>query len=977
MKKILLNSAKNNTNVNVESGEYVSLSTKQRSIPLEKAEATINHYELYLKERNECKKYKMYFTIHPYMTNVLPNVFTEVVYNEGSIMSDIITPEGTLYSGHNSLFEKNIHNKKTKDALFNYDVFIEESNDKAIDRRYQMIRDTEYSHPQLGCLTYHCGLDIFNNHYLRSDGFFRIRKANNDGNRDVFNTIEDFLIYSDGNIAKHVRETPGETTIEVSNNENGIIKQIIDWVNSILEDDTVTETEERETHLFSHENILPVYDAFMNGVKEDNGWIGFYNKSYLPEINFSTNVTVNKCLNDKEACAFVDLYPDRTLFSFLPKINNEFGSREEYNWGWCLTYPYDSTTKDENGNSFDFFNEQGLKLIWGTTSSLYHKVNNEFNNVLYDEEYNNVIREGKSVYFRTKCKHNLNPNDIIRFKNDEYDFSLRVMNIGNEQRKYEKYYFSVSYDDLSDEFGEKKIRLVMDDEKPNEFVDVFYIQVPKNLYVTKIVNGMPCKYYIRKFKKLGNFHSTMNRMAFSNTIFNDRVSQILYDDDINVSDLKDNLGREVSEIFLTFVKNNKGWEKYYLSGVTSPVSVEYSHCFGRVTSGFNFECEEDEITVIRPTNNITSDEYFQKHNVRSLYNLENFEGINLTEFCNVMGINFTPPNCIENNIKIDDSVFYGDFVEFSPLTVTEVVIEDVFHRFNTAQRETNLKNEYFKFDKFKYDEIEFDDFDFNISANEDGKMPSAVDKDGIPYFSVKINHDGFRKNLMAMENISEENKNIVRDNIFPEGYFYKPHYKIKLKEYSNIISNDFDILLVKGSQIDVKQDNQFKRFSFPVDSNYGFLEGDKIVLYYSSGVKKEYFVYPSFEKNRIAFYDYEKTLVEITNGLEKIFYKNRNIPTYAYYTGDGSGKYIWRELIKDTELTQDSDIYDRMYANGSVYINTNINFYLRRQDPYGIYGLRYTTSESEDAANFIINGIEVDKGDVDYKTEENYSVCEI
>jgi hypothetical protein len=66
-----------------------------------------------------------------------------------------------------------------------------------------------------------------------------------------------------------------------------------------------------------------------------------------------------------------------------------------------------------------------------------------------------------------------------------------------------------------------------------------------------------------------------------------------------------------------------------------------------------------------------------------------------------------------------------------------------------------------------------------------------------------------------------------------------------------------------------------------------------------------------------------------------------------------------------------------MYANGSVYINTNINFYLRRQDPYGIYGLRYTTSESEDAANFIINGIEVDKGDVDYKSEENYSVCEI
>ena len=93
--------------------------------------------------------------------------------------------------------------------------------------------------------------------------------------------------------------------------------------------------------------------------------------------------------------------------------------------------------------------------------------------------------------------------------------------------------------------------------------------------------------------------------------------------------------------------------------------------------------------------------------------------------------------------------------------------------------------------------------------------------------------------------------------------------------------------------------------------------------------------------------------------------------------GDGSGKYIWREIVKDTELTQDSDIYDRMYANGSVYINTNINFYLRRQDPYGIYGTQYTTSASENASKFIINGVEVDKGDVDYKTEEKYSICEI
>ena len=36
---------------------------------------------------------------------------------------------------------------------------------------------------------------------------------------------------------------------------------------------------------------------------------------------------------------------------------------------------------------------------------------------------------------------------------------------------------------------------------------------------------------------------------------------------------------------------------------TSDIRV-YSHCFGRVTSGFNFECEEGEFSVIKPSADI-------------------------------------------------------------------------------------------------------------------------------------------------------------------------------------------------------------------------------------------------------------------------------------------------------------------------------------------------------------------------------------
>ena len=987
MKQILLNSAKNNTNVNVELGDYVSLSTKQRNVPMDKVEGIINHYELYLKERNECKNYKMCFTLHPFMSNVLVNAFTEVIYNEGALNSGIITPYGEMYSEHQGLFIKNILNSKTSDALFGEGIFNAENhidNQEGIDRRYQLLRDTEYSHPNLGGLTYHCGLDIFNNHYLRSNGLFRVKKANQNGNKTVFNTIEDFIVYSNGDKAKIYREAVGTWNLNVEKNDNGVFGKIKELLQQIIgteynhEDHSI----EIDAHMFDKENTLNVIDAFTERIKEDNGWVGFYNKAYLPEVNFQTNTVLNKCLNDKDACAFVDMYPDRTLFSFLPKINTKFSAREEYNWKWFLTYPFENVYLDEYNDTFDFFNKNGLKIMWMSSSEFFIKKDgdtNEYVNVLSNSSKNNIMRDIRFVYFRTKCKHNLKPNDIIRLKYEDGDFSLRVLGVGDEELKNKEYYFFVSYDDLADEFGELSIEVKdeynsYDDERG---INIFYVSLPKELYVSKIINNVPCEYYIRKFKKIQQPHSVLNKMAFSNTIYNDKISQILFDENINLSGLKDNLGRDLSEIFITFVKNNSGNEKYYFSGITSPISVEFSHCFGRVTSGFNFECGENEIHKVKPFNNITNGfDYFQKHNVRSLYNLENFDGINIMEFCDTMGIRFTPPDSVENNITDKSEEFYGDFVEFSPSTVSEVVIEDIYHRFNTMQRESNLNNKFFRFDKFRFDEIVYDDHDFNM-VTEPNKIGAT--KEEIPEFKVEINHNGFRNDLLKLNTISEDKSSLIRDNIFPEGYYYKPHYRVKLKEFSKLVTSDKDIPILEGNEIRIQNyPNKFRCYYFTTKEKYAFGSDDRVVFYYRDGRKVEYYVYPTERQdNTVAFYDFDRDINEIQNGLMRIFYKNPSIPEYAYYTGDGSGEYIWRKLINDTELEQDSDIYDRMYANGAVYINTNINFFLRRQDPYGIYGLQYMNESAGNASKFKVTGIEKDNFDADYITEENYSVCEI
>jgi hypothetical protein len=948
MKQILLNSSKNNTDVNVESAEYISLSTKQREVPTEQVQGIINHYELYLSERNNCKNYKMIFTLHPYMSNVLFNAFTEIVYNEGAIQSGIIGYNTKMNEKHSGIVPLTAGNEVSRKAF---------KGDNFVDRRYQLIRDTEFSHENLGNLEYHCGLDIFNNHYLRSDGFFGIKKT--DENTEVFNTIEDYMVYQNGTIATHYRETPG-TAAEVSKTGRNWWERLWDTevsavkrtVSKLLYGDAINNRIEKPSHLFNHENIKPLMTAFSEGIKDNNGWVGFYNRAYLPIKNVNGNI-VNRCINNRKSCDFIDMYPDRTLFSLLPKINSRYNSREEYNWKWFLTYPYENTTVDIKGNSFDFFDffdgDKGLKIIWNSKSPLLYNNNVE----------NGILRENRMVYFRTKAKHNLKVGDSIKLTHDNGACSLRVLGVGDEYIENKEYYFSVSYDDLADELGEKSVEV-------ND-VSVFYVEIPSNLYIAKLKDGYPCKYYIRKFKKIKDVSSVLNKMAFSRTIYNDNIVQIMYNETINIDGLRDNLGREVSEVYLTLVKTNKGKENYYISGNTNPFSVEFSHCFGRVTSGFNFEVSDNEIDKVSPTSESGN---FQFYNVRSMYNLENFGGDDLDLFRKTMGIPFSPPKVCEEDITDNNDVFYGDFVEFSIADVSETVIETVYHRFNTAQRETKLVNETFNFKKFKYDEIEFDDFDFDFKEENQGAI-GATEVD-IPEFTVET-IEGFRQT--EEDSLVDNTNDVGCDNIFPEGYFYKPHYKVKLKEYSNIVSFDYDTIIAYGEVDLIKPvSNRFGYYEFTTAGNipYAFTNEDKIVVLYTDGTYKVYYIDPLTRGSKVVFRD----LYYENKEVKTIFYKNPNIPEYAFYLPDGTGKYVWRELIKDTELTQDSDIYNRTYANGAVYINTNINFYVRRQDPFGIYGLKYTNKSAGMASDFIVNGVSIELPDIDYKIEENYLVCE-
>ena len=132
---------------NVENSLNIDLTSKNRLLPDESLVDNFSLYNQYNEERDNCSKYRFIFDINSLCSNVLFNVKTEIVVNEGSEYCRCLNFEPNGWQ--KSVFANNAVN--TKNPI------------KYIDA----IRNTEYSHKSNGKFVYHCGIDIFNNHMLR------------------------------------------------------------------------------------------------------------------------------------------------------------------------------------------------------------------------------------------------------------------------------------------------------------------------------------------------------------------------------------------------------------------------------------------------------------------------------------------------------------------------------------------------------------------------------------------------------------------------------------------------------------------------------------------------------------------------------------------------------------------------------------------------------------------------------------------
>lgn len=443
----------------------------------------------------------------------------------------------------------------------------------------------------------------------------------------------------------------------------------------------------------------------------------------------------------------------------------------------------------------------------------------------------------------------------------------------------------------------------------------------------KTNGNLECNYYVRKFKKVpGSSGITLDnetyKLAFSNTIYGDSIVQSVFTDNINIAGLKDNLGRDLTEVFLTVVKTNKGHDKWYNGKVYNAEDIEYSHCFGNVTCGFEISNQIDDVIGIKAKRS----ELIDVTLINQYGNQFSEEVQEATGDENIPGFT-TIPNCIDidgfttDDINIGNEWFYGDVVEFCPWTCEETPISDVCFRFNTAQRELNDSDN--NAIGIIFDEISSDDYDksFNICT-------------------YKVSQSINRK----------------------EGYYYKAHYRIPLRELSPVIQDCHPYLSVLTT-VPIQMDGIY--ILVKTSLKHRLLDCTKVLLRDTrpefatewwldvvSIIDDYTFIMQTISKDDENYQDWVTVCKCLNDKSYTLRAKNPNIPDNA--TKIGVNTYLWRDAVGVLDLDSDSEVSKYVFANGNVYVDNCFNFFLKRQDPYDTNKLYFDGSQSK-----IVGGEEV------------------
>lgn len=944
--KLFQQKNKSKVSINKEQSLAINFKGSERLLPSFNLYSTINSIEVYNNERYNCNTIRLNCVIKPYCSNVLFNPFTEIVQNEGSNSAICLNFEtGLTGVTQDKLIYKEIEHFNGTD---NYVATEITDKSKEATLIYNSIDDTQLSSTKVGNFIYHCGLDFLNNHVLRNNTFKTVTPLEEMvTTRHNFNTLSDYHRHYDGSVIS------GDTTV-------------VGDRNFLFNTDDKGKSHPYMMHLYEADDVLTFKNAFKQRVVEENGWFGFINKGkikiYDSKRNDNRLLDISKPINNAEGCEFIDFYPTRDLFYFTPKYNT-YRHRIEKNWNYLLTYP-SSIHRDYDGVKIPFINDEikggALRIFLANESfennimfysmSKHGLVEGDYVNIYKDNEliihnlkvmkvYNEydfmTNKNGYSlgsqydVESNNEPKTDVNGTTTYKFKNDfvyYYDlnsnfmsFSFKKLKDGNEV----DYYVKILSRMPNWKFSDKKVtkKLIYDDDVTNatkkgllerhQIVDETNDSVKRNNGDTNV------------------FESHVSKLAFAKTIYNDDVSEIIFTDDINIDFLQDNLKRPLTELFLTVIKNNKGYNEWYTEENVTNQAIEYSHCFDVVTCGFYLNKKMYDINKINGDNAYLSDAKLLCHAEDTTKHP--FSGLN-TSLINVR-------ICRDGMVQDDDDKyykwkgdetddvvnyykninFYGDLYSYCHETCEEELIQTIDYRFNTWQREHNDT----KRRHLNWCDINKDDYDTNsYSEVNDFLLCKSLDikslYEGYYYqgnyrIPIKTFASDLEIQAPKMFNLRKLEKSGETSNVFLINTF----------ETNFLEDNDYFILYKKPCvDEDVDLDETITAIKFKVLKTRSLKE---FVCELSesdlNNEQKDFLV--KLNNFKLEYKHYIKVLKpDIT------------IPDYAELLLNGTCQYVWRYILPNGfDERNYSNIETYPFTNDALYVMKPINLYLKRQNP--------------------------------------------
>lgn len=726
------------------------------------------------------------------------------------------------------------------------------------------------------------------------------------------------------------------------------------------------------SHLYQSYEVDSFDDALGSKLIESNGWFGFANSSKMPSYDNATGrkLDISKPINSEITGNFIDMYPSRDLLSFAPKFN-PYRKRMEKNWDYCITYPSTSTTDVSfissttgglKARCFDEYvvNDNGVNVITIYSIAQHGLKEGDYVNIYNGSEL--VYSNASVVSVYDKYIFQINKGNVTLSK-DWYGFSGYTNN-------YLPSTFSSSTSDYTSMTYTKSLTDDMSYTDTNGYTyyvtpDTHRINLDKNcldISFKRVVSNVECKYYVRIFSKLPNFKfadkevneynlygngSTMindystydndfsshvNNLAFAKNIYNDKIGEIVFTDDIDLTALKDNLGRPLSDIYLTIVKRNAGYKKWY--GINKAnydlgsEDVEYSHCFGKNSCAFLLSSDAVNMNNMADARTIG-------------YGMN--QGLNMAE----INTDYINRNGDDEIVFENDKNFYGDLCCYSPVDVDEESIQPIFNRFNTAQRELTTNDTSFSaFSSVTIDDVTLNETTFGYFDDYDQKHSTQETRIVLP-----------RK----------------------EGYYYKSHYKIPVKTVSlNLSTSD---PLLNNVSIIANTDNNMLRITAKNDIYYNI--GHKCILYKKS-TNEAYILKVNTLIGAKTFtcnvYDDKGNLItlnDITNASDYVVVdKDDTVPDYAVMSKDGSCQFKWREILANG-FDYDSTVEQYPFTNGALYVNRFINLYLRRQDPHNDFGMKIDITQDTSNISYEPDGEELPEvyNDNSFVSSNNMKEC--